>query len=229
VGTQPPIPAPAFPPRGTRIRMLTAGRRLLIGLTLGLVTDAVVAWFAPWQITMLSGWIVAALWYLGSVWFSIGNLDADQTAAFATRADSSRVGADLWLLGAATASLAGVGVALLKAKDVSGFQAGLLTGVAVTAVVLSWLVVHTTYALRYAHLYYRTPSGGIDFKNDRDSPDYVDFAYVAATIGMTFQVSDTDIQSKSIRRAVLRHALLSFLFGAVILGVTVNVVASLFR
>jgi uncharacterized membrane protein len=222
-------PAPEFPERGRRIRTLPASRRLMVGVTLGVLTVAIVAWFQSWQVTLLSGWIVAALWFLGSVWFSIGHLDAEQTAAFATRADSSRVGADLWLLGASTASLAGAGVALVKVKDVSGFEAGLLTGVAVTAVAVSWAVVHTTYALRYAHLYYSTPPGGIDFKNDREPPDYLDFAYVAATVGMTFQVSDTDIQSSRIRRTVLRHALLSFLFGAVILGVTVNVVASLFR
>jgi uncharacterized membrane protein len=234
VGTEPEVPAPGlpapgFPARGRRIRGLSAGERLLIGAALGLATDALVAWFAPWQFTLLAGWIVAGLWYLGSVWFTVLRLDAAQTASYATRADSSRVGADLWLLGAATASLAGVGLALLKSKDAHGFQAGLLTGAAVTAVAVSWAVVHTTYALRYAHLYYMTPPGGIDFKNDRERPDYLDFAYVAATVGMTFQVSDTDIQSKPIRHAVLRHALLSFLFGAVILAVTVNVVASLFR
>src|SRR6185312_7797832 len=119
-------------------------------------------------------------------------------------------------------SLLGVGFALGKAKDVSGFEDALLTAGALFAVAVSWLVVHTTFALRYAHLYYAPPRGGINFKNSHEAPDYHDFAYVAATVGMTFQVSDTDIQDKAIRRVVLRHALLSFVFGAVILGVTVN-------
>jgi uncharacterized membrane protein len=83
--------------------------------------------------------------------------------------------------------------------------------------------------LRYARLYYNDPRGGIEFAEPDKTPDYLDFVYVSFTVGMTFQVSDTDIQSSRIRRTVLRHALLSFLFGAVILGVTVNVVASLFR
>ena len=71
-------------------------------------------------------------------------------------------------------------------------------------------------------------AGGIDFKKD-DPPDYVDFAYVAFTVGMTFQVSDTDIQLRAIRRAVLGHALLAYVFGTVIIAVTINVIAGLVR
>jgi len=84
------------------------------------------------------------------------------------------------------------------------------------------------FALRYAHVWYTEPHGGIDFKTKgAESPDYVDFAYTAFTVGMTFQVSDTDITQRAMRREVLRHALVSFLFGAVILATTVNVIASL--
>ena len=85
--------------------------------------------------------------------------------------------------------------------------------------------MHTVFALRYAHEYYTDPVGGIDFKTRDERPDYLDFAYVAFTVGMTFQVSDTDVQARRIRRTVLRHALLSYLFGAVILAVVVNVIA----
>ena len=74
--------------------------------------------------------------------------------------------------------------------------------------------------------YYDLPVGGIDY-NDDDPPDYRDFAYLALTIGMTYQVSDTDLTARPIRRAALRHALLSFLFGSVIVAVTINIVASL--
>jgi uncharacterized membrane protein len=91
--------------------------------------------------------------------------------------------------------------------------------------VLSWAVVHTVFALRYAHEYYTPPVGGIDFKSGEYEPDYGDFAYLAFTVGMTFQVSDTDVGSRSVRRTVLRHALISYLFGAVILALVVNVIA----
>jgi uncharacterized membrane protein len=94
------------------------------------------------------------------------------------------------------------------------------------AVVLSWGMVHTVFTARYARLYYTGTDGGIDF-NSYDPPGYADFAYVAFTIGMTFQVSDTDLQTKAMRRTALRHALLSYLCGAVVIAVTINLLAGL--
>ena len=90
-------------------------------------------------------------------------------------------------------------------------------------------MVHTVFTLRYAHEYYRPPVGGIDFKSSDQPPDYRDFAYVAFTVGMTFQVSDTDVQDLIVRRTVLGHALLGYLFGAVIIAITINVVAQLLQ
>ena len=81
--------------------------------------------------------------------------------------------------------------------------------------------------LRYASLYHSN-GGGISFPGT-DMPDYGDFAYLALTIGMTYQVSDTALKDRTIRRTALRHALLSFVFGTGILAVTINVVAGLFR
>ena len=82
------------------------------------------------------------------------------------------------------------------------------------------------FTLRYARTYYRQPVGGIDF-NEEDPPTYLDFAYLALTIGMTFQVSDTNLTTKSIRRIALGHAMLSYLYGAVIIALVINVVSSL--
>jgi uncharacterized membrane protein len=98
--------------------------------------------------------------------------------------------------------------------------------VAISSVVLSWAVVHTIFTLRYARLYYVGTDGGIDFNQDQP-PRYTDFAYLAFTLGMTFQVSDTDLKTSTIRATALRHALLSYLFGAVIIAVTINLVAGL--
>ena len=80
--------------------------------------------------------------------------------------------------------------------------------------------------MRYARTYYAKPVGGIDFNED-DPPTYLDFAYLALTIGMTFQVSDTNLMTKNIRRIALSHALLSYLYGAVIVALVINVVSSL--
>ena len=92
----------------------------------------------------------------------------------------------------------------------------------VLSIALSWAVVHTVFTLRYANEYC-SEGGGIEF--GFDAPTYADFAYFAFTVGMTYQVSDTGVTSRRIRRSVLRHALLSFLFGTVIVAVTINVVA----
>jgi uncharacterized membrane protein len=100
------------------------------------------------------------------------------------------------------------------------------TALAVGSVVVSWVLVHTLFTVRYARLYYLPPAGGIDF-NDDEPPQYSDFAYIAFTIGMTFQVSDTDVRSKAVRRAALQQALLSFPLGTVIIATTVNLVAGL--
>jgi uncharacterized membrane protein len=78
----------------------------------------------------------------------------------------------------------------------------------------------------YARLYYTPPSGGIDFADD--DPDFRDFAYTAFTIGMTYQVSDTTLRDRGIRRTVLGHAFISYVFGVVIVAAGVNVVAGLF-
>jgi uncharacterized membrane protein len=94
------------------------------------------------------------------------------------------------------------------------------------SVALAWSVVHTVFTVRYAWLYYTGSNGGVDF-NENDSPQYSDFAYLAFSIGMTYQVSDTDLVTKQIRATALRHALLSYLFGVVIIATTINLVAGL--
>ena len=115
-----------------------------------------------------------------------------------------------------------------RAGHSHGATKALLIALAVAVVALSWLTVHTLYLVRYGDLYYGDPDGGIDF-NDDEPPDYRDFAYLALTIGMTFQVSDTSLTSKAMRRVAIRHALLSFLFVAVILALSINTVATLLQ
>ena len=121
--------------------------------------------------------------------------------------------------------LALIAFTLGQAGHAGAPKQGLLTALALGSVVLAWISVHTVFVLRYARLYYSPPEGGIDFKGE--TPDYRDFAYLALTIGMTFQVSDTDLMGKRVRRVALHHALLSYLFGTGIVAITVSSVASL--
>lgn len=201
---------------------LDSRARLGVSLLVGAIAALVALRFGPWELVALVGWDAAALCYLCVAWSMIATLDGPSTERIATREDDSRAAVDVILLLASVASLVGVVAGL--AHD--GGTVSSLTIVALVSVVLSWLTVHSSFTLRYAHLYYIEPVGGISFGNDQD-PDYMDFAYLAFTIGMTFQVSDTEISKRTIRRTITRHALLSYLFGTVIVGVTINVVGSL--
>lgn len=201
---------------------------MAIALASGAVAAFVIAWFVPWQLAVLAGWDVAALSVVVGVWLVVGRTTPEQTAALATVEDPSRTASEVLFLLAATASLAGVALAFVKAQEGDPLYRPLLMTMGVVTIVLSWVLVHTLFMLRYAHLYYSGPAEGIDFKTKgAERPDYLDFAYTAFTIGMTFQVSDTDITRRDIRRTVLRQSLLSYLFGAVIVASAVNVIATL--
>jgi uncharacterized membrane protein len=180
----------------------------------------------PWWLIPLSGWDVGALIFAAWMWRSLWSLDAEQTARQATRENPHRVPADGLLLGASVASLVALGLVLVRAAHSSGLTKGLLVGLGIVSVVLAWSVVHTVFSLRYAKLYYEGKPGGVNF-NEEEPPCYTDFAYLALTIGMTFQVSDTNLQTKTIRRTALGHALLSYLFGALIIATTINLIAGL--
>lgn len=182
--------------------------------------------FSSLSLALLVGWDTACAIYMSWIWTSILRRDAAETARRATATDPDRAVTDVVLLTAAVASLIAVGVVLVRATHSQGTAELVGVGLGVASVVLSWAMVHTVFTLRYAHLYYAEPGGGIDF-NESGPPTYGDFAYLAFTIGMTFQVSDTALRSTRIRRAALRHALLSYLFGTGILATTINLVASL--
>ena len=206
---------------------LSERRRLAAALASGVVGGLVGGLLGPWEVAALGAWCAAASTFLGAAWAVMLPADGHRTRAIAMREDETRFVADVVVLAACLASLVGVGMILLKASHSEGGGAAFLTGLGVLSVVLSWATVHTIYTLRYADLYY-TYGGGIDF-NQADDPDYRDFAYLAFTIGMTYQVSDTNLGARPIRHAALRHALLSFVFGTAIIAMTINIVASLAR
>jgi uncharacterized membrane protein len=192
------------------------------------VVFAVTILLAPWQVAFLTGWDTTALVVVGLVLPVILRCDGDATHALATREDDSRPASDLLLVVAGLASLVGVGLALIEGARTGGAAQAWITGLAVVTVVLSWAAVQTVFTLRYARLYYEGDEGGIDFNSD-ERPDYRDFAYLGVTIGMTYQVSDTDLTTKVMRRTATRQALLSYVFGTFVVAVMINVVAGLVR
>lgn len=212
----------------SRMRHAFAGLRVACGLLAGAVTGVIASQFMVSSASILVGWDVAVAVYLAWTWSAVWGLDPGLTAARAKREDPSIPVADLLLIGAGVAALGAVAFALVKASQTAGSTKAFLITLGLFSVVLSWTLVHTVYALRYARAYYSEPTGGIDFNED-EPPSYIDFAYFAFTVGMTFQVSDTNITMKAVRRLTLRHALLSYLFGAVLLGLVINVVSALLK
>ena len=210
--------------RRQRVRRRNVVASIAFGATLALA----LALGAAWPVAVSGAWGVAARLIGLAIWPQILRMDAARTKANARDEDFSRVSADLVLLVASVASLIAIFYLVDEAGQRHGVAKLVLAILAVTVVVLSWLLVQTVYTVRYGDLYYGDPIGGIDF-NDGGDPDYHDFLYLAFTIGMTYQVSDTNLGTKALRRTAIRHAFLSFVFVTVILAVTINVVASLLR
>src|ERR1022692_3519265 len=208
------------------LRVATARTKLLVSLAAAIVVSAAAALAGAGRAAPLIGWDTLAVVFCGWVWSTVWRLNAESTEGHAKREDPSFDLADVVLLGAAIASLIAVGLVLVGAGHASGNLKYLQAGFALMSVFVSWTLVHTVFTLKYARLYYTGQAGGIDF-NETDRPQYSDFAYLSFTIGMTFQVSDTNIQTKQIRRTALRHAWLSFPLGVVIIPTTINLVAGL--
>jgi uncharacterized membrane protein len=206
--------------------------RFLAMVLMGTAAAAATGMSGSWVEAPAVGWGSAALVYVVWVWLVVGRLDPAETRTHATTEDPSRRATDLLILVANVASLAAVAAVVVdshRADDGSRLSGGLL---ALACVAVSWILVQTLFTLRYAELYYTTGKrggrevGGIDFNQERP-PQYTDFAYLATSLGMTYQVSDTNLQNHLIRAEALKHSLLSYLFGTVILATTINLVIGL--
>src|SRR3954469_9575673 len=203
-----------------------AAKRVVAAVVLGAITAAAaLAAGASCAVVALGAEDAAAAVFVVWVWASIVGADAAATARLARAEDASRAAAEAVLLRAGVASLLAVVFTLPQAGPAGTPDRGLLTALTIASVALAWLSVHTVFLLRYARIYFTPPDGGIDFGTEQ--PDYGAFAYLARTIGMTFQVSDTDLTAKRVRRVALHHALISYLFGTVIVASTGSSIAGL--
>jgi uncharacterized membrane protein len=205
-------------------------RRVAILAGLGFAVF-VIGWsFLSWELAALAGWDVAASAFLVVSWEVILHSDGERTRRLATREDETRQTAAALVLGSSMASLLAVVYALKVAGDKEGFERSAYIVGALLTVVLSWSVVNTLYTLRYADIHYRHAGRGVEFggaEHDGGTPDYRDFAYLSFTIGMCYQVSDQTVRSRHLRRTVLVHSLVSYVFGVVIIASTINAVAGL--
>lgn len=205
--------------------------RLGIGVAAGGASGLVVGLAFPGvgiAVHVVAGWDAAGLVMLCLAWWLILTADADEMRQRAAVVDPGRRAVSLTVIAGCVFSLFAAAVVMRGAEHLTPTTTALalLSTLCMTAVIIAWLLMHTAYTLRYAHLYYCDDDngiGGLEFPG-HDRPDALDFAYFAFTLGMCFQVSDVTITSRPIRRTALGHALLSFLFNSAILALALNLV-----
>lgn len=202
--------------------MTRARGRLLAACAIGVVAAVVGGAAGTPILAVVAGWIGVAGSYSVLTWHAIRTMSADEVRWHATRDEPGKHESHWVLILTSVFSLVGVGV-LLAAGSSGGSVVPVEALVGTASVAASWTLVHVIFTLRYAGLYYRDEAARpVDFGDD--DPDYQDFAYLAFTLGMTYQVSDTALRTRSMRRTVLRHVLLSYLLGAVVIASTINLV-----
>lgn len=196
--------------------------RLLIAVAGGWIATLISN--QPGYLRVLIGWDAFAFLLLAMAWTAIWVCDAAETHHRASLEDPGRRLLFVLALLASTFSLFAAAVVLRQAHRLAPDRAVLWVVSCLIAVALSWLLTHTSWTLRYAHLYYRDDEegiGGLTFPGERQ-PDAFDFAYFAFTIGICFQTSDIAITSPQIRRSVLFHACVSFAYTTAIIALALN-------
>lgn len=208
----------------------TGPQRLVYGGAAGIV-----AGLLPWpalggMARGVLGWTVGAALYLALAWWLAHAFDARQTRERAQSLDQPNLLLLVVMLTAVLFSVVAIAMLLQQVKDLSGMARALHVLLALAALAMSWLLIHTVYAFHYAHYYYLMQKGRKDAKQGLDfpgtaPPDYADFIYYAYVVGMTSQVSDVQVLSPDLRRITLVHSVFSFAFNMLVLALSINVVA----
>jgi uncharacterized membrane protein len=203
------------------VRIVRARPRLLLAAMLGAAVIALLP--ATWQVAtrMLVGWDTGVVVYLVAAILLMLRADIGRIRRRAALQDEGRFAILVLVVAAALASLGAI-VAQLGAGRMPAHLA-----LATVTILLSWALVHVIFALHYAHDFYAAggKGGGLAFPGNEE-PDYWDFLYFSLVIGMTSQVSDVAVTGRTIRRTVTAHGVISFLFNAALIALTVNIAAS---
>jgi len=217
------------PDKVVRQSRVTGAVRVGSCLVLGLFAGAVGWWLThTWPYGLLIIVIGGALTFVVSTLATLWPMNADETAAQAGSEDVNHATSDLAVILIAISSFTVIGILLFHGSDqTKAVDAGL----AIVAVLSVWAMLHTLYSTRDARVYYQRSesgdiTGGIDFNTD-DSPCYQDFFYFGFNLGMTYQVSDTAVSRTELRSTILRHCILSYIFGTMVLACTINLVLEL--
>ena len=213
------------PLTGRSGHVLSAGRALFslgVGAVAATILCSAVGGLEPFALTL---WDVGAIVLLALLWAAAWPTDAEGTKWLAEH-EARRSTTDTAVLIATFASIAAVIVGLAESTNRTDDLRQLIIALSAVAVVLSWAMVNTVFAFKYVRLYYLDADGGIDFAQS-SPPCYVDFAYLAFTIGVSFAVSETGFTSTALRRLGLPHALLSYAYTTFLIGIVVSLVPTL--
>jgi uncharacterized membrane protein len=219
------------------LRVIAAHRRLATGALCGFVAIFVLPATIPPLTRAIIAWDAGCAAFLLQAAAMFGGERLSHMAADAEAQQEGEWTVFGLTIAAAAASVAAVIGQYAVVKDLPSPLRGLHVALVGATLLVSWLMMHTVFALRYAHEYYARDQhgpqrsgedvdGGLEFPGGA-RPDYWDFVYFSLVLGMTFQVSDVQITSRSLRRLAAAHGFISFVFNTVILALSVNIGASL--
>ena len=211
------------------LRIVRSRPRLFVSAALGVVVTGGLAALTNWRpaTRLLVGWDLGIGLYLALAFHMMAASDVHHIRRRAARQDEGQLAILVLTVAAALASLAAIFAELGTSAGGGGGRQPIHLVLATVTIVLSWAFIHTIFALHYAHEFYDESAGrGMAFPGGDKEPDYWDFVYFSFVIGMTSQVSDVGVTSKEIRRTVAAHGVVSFMFNAALLALTVNIAAS---
>ncbi|MBV9963780.1 MAG: DUF1345 domain-containing protein [Parafilimonas sp.] len=208
-------------------------QRILLSLFITAITYILTKGKFSSLIACMFLWDIFSFTYLISSWIVLAKRSVPEIRRLAKKDDGSAAFVFLLIVVSSFASMFAVLFLMIEQSNASS-KDNLYLPVAIAAMLLSWLMVHSIYAFHYAHMYYdndrKNPDKdayGLEFPEEDAKPDYIDFAYFSFVIGCTFQVSDVEISSPKIRRVVLFHGLLSFALNTFVVALTINLIAGL--
>jgi len=213
------------------IDRLDRAYRILIAFFIGLVIYFIAFKENSKALAILYAWIGFAFITLAFSWLTILLRHPKQISIVAKEQDTSFWIIFLLVVSAAFISLFGIFLFLQGLPTFS--KRGLSTHIVLSliGVVLSWLLIHTLFTIRYAHLYYKASgdpknpyAGGLEIPGTT-TPAFLDFAYFSFVLGMTFQTADVSITGRLIRRLALLHGFLSFVYNTGIIALSINVIS----
>lgn len=175
---------------------------------------------------LIAGWGLLAIVEVVGILARTWPMGPSATRAHATREDPGRRVTRLASVVGSVASLGGVAVVLVQTKSAPLGEAIALAAVAVVSVAASWFLIQANYMLRYAHIWFQEPSGGIEFHATND-PMYTDFIYFSVGLGMTYQVADTNVGTNEVRRVVIGQTVIAWVYATAIIATVLNLVTGI--